>query len=176
MAVQETPPPILRVSVQEFANEIQRDLHRLLEEHPQGIYISDLQEEYGESTARIKTALRILEAKHAVSIHQAASRAYYIFPFDHQPSTPLLNLTDLQRSICVLLLNIVLEHPPATVIHTNYAYLAKRLQCSNGGIKSALYRLDSLKYLQILQGSQRGYADGLHLQLLRPILDLKIAS
>jgi len=171
------PTPQLRVSVQDFANEIQRDLPRLLREHPSGIFISDLQNEYGESPSRCKVAIRILQEKHAITLHQADSRAYFFFPTSHQPNIPLLSLTDLQRSICIYLLTICKANAtPTSIVHTNYAYLAKRLQCSNGGIKSALHRLEKLQYLTILQESQRGYADGLHLQLLRPILDLNLDS
>jgi len=168
------PSPPLKISTQEFANEIQRDLPDLIKRFPQGISISNLQEEYGESTARIKTVISILLQHHHIQQTQAASRMYYIYPRDYKIDTPLHNLTELQRSICFFLLDIVKKNPPATAVKTNYTYLARHVECSNGGIKSAILRLASLGYISITSPSQRGLSSQLTIQLLQPLLDLNL--
>lgn len=140
---------VLRVSIDGFAYEIGTDLKKLIEEYPNGIFYSHIADEYGESIARIAKACQILQDKGIIDVYQAASNAYYILPKGYKPSHPLIELTDLQRRLALYLL-IVCRRAQTNRIKANYARLAKLMECSYGGLVTAVKRLNALAYVEIV--------------------------
>lgn len=161
---------ILRVSSQAFAEEIQRDLPTLIKEYPGGIYISNLQEMYGESYARTLKAVKMLAVLNVITLHQAVSRAHYILPKDYIPTIPFPELTPLQRDFILYVANLCRKFQTSQV-RTNYSELSRILECSYGGLKSCLERLATLQYLAIINPSHRGKQSDLLIEINQPIVD-----
>lgn len=161
---------ILRVSSQAFAEEIQRDLPTLIKEYPGGIYISNLQEMYGESYARTLKAVKMLDALHVITLHQAVSRAHYILPSQYISPIPFPELTALQRDFILYICQLCHKHQTIQV-RTNYSELSRILECSYGGLKSCLERLAQLSYLIIIHPSRRGKQSELLIEISQPLKD-----
>lgn len=149
---------MIRISAQEYAQEIADDLDKLLAEYPAGIYISHLQDYYGESIARTHKACRILEERKAVSLNRSASGAYYILPIGYNSGVDLPELTQLQRKLTLYLLNLCQKHNTQRV-KTNYSQLSREMQCSYGGLRACIKRLADLTYLKVETPSLRGKQD-----------------
>lgn len=157
----------LRVSLDSFVEELEVDLDRLIMEHPAGIYMTHLQEEYGESSARIMKACRTLEQKGIIRLQQAASKAYFITPIGHKTDIPLLTLTELQRRLLLYLLLLGSKSkPPTSRIQSNYSQLARIIKCSTGGIHTCINRLSHLGYIRVVQQSTAGQQQPLILEIL----------
>lgn len=142
----------LRVSVESFAHELQIDMSRLIREYPNGIYFAALADEYGESTARILKAVQILVDRNVVEVRQAASNAYFVVPKNYKPDVPLIELTDLQRKL-VAFLYLTSKAADNRLLSTNYSQLARKMQCSYGGLVTAVNRLVALEYLELRQAT-----------------------
>lgn len=163
---------MLRVSVESFAYELQNDLPRLIQEYPNGIYFNALQDEYGESVLRIQKATAILESRHILKVHQAASKAMYIIPFEYKAPEPLIELTSLQRRLAIALVKIVRDAPTTTnLIRTSYSQLARIANCSYGGCLTVINRLVELDYLNIEQHSRAGHQEQLILRVTKQLRD-----
>ncbi len=145
----------LRVSIEGFAHELQSDLKRLIEQYPNGIYFANLSDEYGESIARITKACNILVERGVIQVQKAASNAYYIIPKDYIAAVPLIELTDLQRKLA-LFLYLQARKAQNRLLSTNYSQLTKLMECSYGGLVTAVNRLVALDYLEIRQQSEVG--------------------
>lgn len=154
----------LRVSLEAFAHEILVDLPTLIVDHPAGVYFADLQEEYGESTARIMKACQLLASKEQLTIQQAASKAHYVLPKGYKPAVQFIELTELQRRLILFLIDLATKASTRS-IQTNYSQLARIMLCSYGGLHTCINRLVALNYLEIVQQSAAGQQNQLILQL-----------
>lgn len=163
---------IARLTVDEYAQEIADDLEVLISDHPSGIYISHLQEYYGESISRTNKACQILVQRQVVTLHQAASKAHYIVPTGVELAVPLPELTALQRKLALYLVDICIKHA-TTRVRTNYSQLSREMHCSYGGLRACLRRLTDLQYLFIESPSLRGKQDEMILSLGQKLVDLK---
>lgn len=166
---------LARLTVAEYAEEIAADLPTLMSEYPSGIYISHLQEYYGESVSRTHRACHILANNQVAALDRAASGAYYITPTGQPLSVPLPELTDLQRRLALFALKLCREHS-TTRLRTNYSQLSRRLNCSYGGLRACLRRLSDLKYLSIESPSQRGKQDEMIIAIGQKLVDLHLDS
>lgn len=162
---------MLRVSIESFARELAGDLARLIKEHPQGVYFSALQEEYGESVLRIQKAASILEEKGLLTIHQAVSKAHYVLPKDYVAPEPLVELTALQRRLALRLVEIVREHGATNLVRTSYSQLSRMMECSYGGCLTSVNRLIALNYVEVVQQSQAGHQNQLILKVTTTLLE-----
>lgn len=145
----------LKPSLESFVWEIQQDLPRLIAEHPQGITVTHLHEEYGESTSRIMRALTTLEQKQKVKIHKAVNNSHYILPLHYDPKTKHANLTELQRNL-IQFIESTCQKSNTTQLLTSYSQLARVLSCSAGGLQNCLLRLQKLGLIEILQPPKQG--------------------
>lgn len=161
---------LLRVSVESFAYELQTDLPRLIQEYPNGVYFNVLQDEYGESVLRIQKAVAILEGRHILEVHQAASKAMYVIPFGYKAPEPLIELTPLQRRLAISLVKIVRD-ANTDKIRTSYSQLARIANCSYGGCLTVINRLVELKFLMIEQHSKAGHQEQLILRVTKLLRD-----
>lgn len=162
-----------RIAVADYAREIADDLTTLLQDYPAGIYISHLQEYYGESVSRTHRACHILRDAGVVRLDRAASGAYYIVPSGSPLPTVLPELTELQRKLAVYLTSLCRKY--ATVrVRTNYSQLTREMSCSYGGLRACLKRLTDLKYLSIESPSLRGKQDEMILALGQKLVDLNL--
>ena len=153
-----------RVPVLSFAREISADLEDLMFQHPTGIYLSNLQDYYGESIARIQKAVDILEGQKSIVKKKSANNSYYILPASPDviertgAKQKFAGLTVLQVSV-VEFLEKECKRQQVTRLRTNYSQLTRILNCSYGGLKQCLQRLVSLEYLRIEEPSKRGKSD-----------------
>lgn len=147
-------PDHTKVSMESFVYELRMDLPRLYREHPTGISMNALHEEYGESIPRILRATQILEEKGVITIGQAENKVHFILPANKQllPPIPYSTLTPLQRSLFQLLVKSALNNR----VRTNYTQLARILKCSQGGVRSSIDRLEHLHYLSLVEPVQPG--------------------
>ena len=159
---------LLRVSIEAFAHEIAGDLPQLIASNPTGIYFAALGDMYGESTARIMKACQLLEGRSVLTIHQAASKAHYVLPKEYEVPVPFIELTDLQRRLVLFLLEVGRD---AKLIQTNYSQLARKMNCSYGGLHTCINRLVALQYLTIEQQSAPGKQNMLILRLTDLLLE-----
>lgn len=162
-----------RISVADYAQEIASDLLDLLKDYPAGIYISHLQEYYGESVSRTHRACHILRDNGVVRIDRAASGAYYIVPSGTPLPVVLPELTALQRKLAVYLTSLCRRHSTERV-RTNYSQLTREMTCSYGGLRACLRRLTDLQYLSIESPSLRGKQDEMILALGKKLVDLNL--
>lgn len=157
----------LKVSMESFVYELRMDLPRLYEQNPTGITMHTLHQEYGEPIPRILRATQLLKDKGHIVIGQNASREHYILPANAPaPSehTPYADLTDLQRRLFTLL--VTSRNPQNNLVRTNYTQLARLLDCSQGGVRSSLDRLTTLKYLSTHTPAIPGKQASLVLELM----------
>lgn len=164
-------PTILKVPIEGFAHEILQDLPRLMEEHPTGVSIHHLHQEYGERSARILKAISILEAKEKVTVHKAANNSSYILPIEGGQPTEFGDLSDLQRRTVIFIRDTCLK-AGTTRLSTNYMQLMRIMNCSPTGLRTCVDRLVQLGYLVIEQPSRHGKQSdliiGLGKKIIRP--------
>jgi len=156
----------LKVSMESFVYELRQDLPRLYSEHPTGITFHAIREEYGETIPRIIRATQVLESKGHITIGQNASREHFMLPACALPPskiTPYADLTDLQRRLFTLLVDS--RNPENNLVRTNYTQLARVLDCSQGGVRSSIDRLTTLKYLRTYSPAIPGKQASLVLEL-----------
>lgn len=170
-----SPSKASRVSIETFAWEVYNDLPKLIEEHVTGVYISHMQEYYGESAARVMKACQILQERGKVVLAQAASNAHYIIPPDYVCPVPFIELTDLQRKL-VLYLHRTCRFQHTRQMRTNYSQLARIMNCSYGGLHTCTARLVDLGYLIITEPSKAGKQNQLLITLTGPLLDPHLDS
>lgn len=156
--------PLLKVSIDSFVYEVRSDLPRLITEHPNGVYVQHLHEEYGESPTRILRAFSLLEQRGVVTVHQAANNSHYILPVSYEVPTRFIELTDLQRSLLDFIIKTT-QQENTTLLRTNYSQLSRALQCSTGGVRTSLARLEQLDYIKTLNPAQQGKPSALLLEL-----------
>lgn len=168
LAQQTSKTSVAKVSVEQFAQELVQDLPKLIAEHPAGVYVHHLHEYYGESPARILRAASLLETSKHIRVEQAANNSHYIVPYDYHPKVQFVELTDLQRRTIEFIIATITEQRAKT-LQTNYSQLARLMVCSSGGIRTCLYRLVQLEYLQILSPSKQGKQSELLLALGKKI-------
>jgi hypothetical protein len=145
----------LKPSLESFVWEILQDLPRLIAEHPQGITIAHLHEEYGESTARIMRALTTLEQKQKIQVFKAVNNSHYILPLNYDPKTKHADLTELQRNL-IQFIETTCASNNTNQLLTSYSQLARVLKCSAGGLQNCLMRLQKLNLIHILQPPKQG--------------------
>ncbi len=145
----------LVVPLTDFADEIRQDLPRLIKDHPRGIRISVLQEEYGETPIRIIRACNQLQELGYIRYVEGVPS--YIIPQGYTPpdARPYQDLTDLQRRLLLILASTT---TPPNLVKTSYAQISRLLRCSTGGARSALVRLQDLGYIAIVQNPIQGKA------------------
>lgn len=152
------PKKLLRISIAAFANELFRDLPTLYKQHSEGVFLSVLVDYYGESIQRVTQAIKKLEERDRVKLRKAKSNAYYIIPYN---SPEITGLSVLQKDC----FDLIEDMAHGRLLKTNYAHLSKALECSNGGIRSAVLRLVELQFVTIVQPGQRGLSNSLVLQI-----------
>lgn len=165
----------LALNAHQFRDEIMSDLPRLIAEHPNGVYLSHMQEEYGESTARIKTVLEGLATDGKLTLLQSASHSFYVLPTNYKPPTAHPELTPLQRMVLFYLQQLS-AHSATHQIRSNYSELARIIKCSHGGIKSCLERLETLQHIRIVNPSSRGVQTALLIQVIDIDSDLDLTG
>ncbi len=153
-----------QIKIRKFARELEADLPDLIEEYPNGIYLSHLTEYYGESVNRVSHAIKILQIKDKVQICRALSEAVFILPKDYTPPIPFPELSDLQRKLLTWVQQ-TLKDKSATTLLTNYGQISRILECSYGGLRSCLQRLTKSGYLEISAPSLRGKQDSMAIKL-----------
>lgn len=168
----------LKVSMESFVYELRMDLPRLYAEHPTGITYHVLREEYGEPIPRIIRATQLLSDKGHIRIEQNASREHYILPVNAphpREHIRYADLTDLQRRLFIVLSEA--RNPENNLVRTNYTQLARILNCSQGGVRSSLDRLTTLKYLHThaaaIPGKQASLVLAIHPDKIQPPFDQK---
>lgn len=144
------------IGVETYAQEIADDLPALMCEYPVGIYLTNLQEYYGESSIRTAKACQILERRGVIRIFQAASKAYYILPAHVDPSTILAELTPQQRKVAQFMQQTA-RITENNRLRTDYTQLARILDCSYGGLQATIQKLVALGYLSIETPPKRGF-------------------
>lgn len=152
------------IPLHEFANEIYKDLSKLMIQHPYGVMLSELQTYYGESKHRVLQATDLLEKVGKAVINQNGNGSYFILPFDQQDLLPIAKLSDLQREVLAFLVQICVKHQTRQV-KSSYFQLARILGCSFGGLSTTLARLEALKYLKIKVPSTQGHQNELLLEI-----------
>lgn len=146
-----------RISYKDFALEILRDISTLQKEYSEGLYVTDLQEYYGESANRIMHALKHLEARGEGKLCTAVNRAYYFVPKNALDSIGIgtIELTELQRRV-LSTIRMVCEGHGTTSLRTDYSQLSRVTSSSIGGLKLCIKRLSELGYIEIVEQSAVG--------------------
>lgn len=148
-----------QVTLQQFANEIHRDLQHLFAENPNGIPISAFMEYYGESYQRVVSAVEILAAKEICKLFKSPSSAYKVQPFGVPDVT---GLSDLQQRC----LNFIKGYSHDLTLTTSYPHLALNTKSSSAGVRNAVLRLNELGYIAIVKPGMRGHSNTLVLKVL----------
>lgn len=164
-----------RISLEDYQREILSDLPQLIEQHPDGIYIADLVEWYGESVNRTIKACQNLSRENRLQLLQAASKAYYVLPNAYQPKEALLELTPLQRQLVMYVARLA-SRSTINQVKTNYSQLARVLNSSYGGLRACVNRLVALGYLEMHHPSERGKQDQMLLSVNRQKLAQALAQ
>lgn len=157
-----------KISVEAFAKEISDDLPELVKTYGV-IFYTNLAEYYGESINRIKSAIDILWNKNIVSVVRSSNNAFIIIPVSNEKMRlathpDLIVLTPLQRSVVIKLVQAC-KKQNASLIQTNYSQLARVSNCSYGGLRACLQRLEELEYVAITAKGLRGKQDVMLIEL-----------
>lgn len=157
-----------RVPFQDYCEEVFRDLPMLIQKYPAGVYISHLIDWYGESINRTVKVCETLATQGRCETHKSASHAIYIVPIGYSPTVPLPELTELQRTLVLLVLQY--EHRHKQAYTTSYVHLSKTLTSSYGGVRNIVRRTCQLGYLILESSPSRGKVDSVVLRTNHDIL------
>jgi hypothetical protein len=154
----------LTLSLAVFVDELQEDLSRLTLEHPKGITYRVLKEEYGETMPRLLKATRVLEQNGIIRIYDAV--VPYILPATYEPisTRPYQDLSELQRKTFMLLAKST-SATNGWLVRTNYYQISRLVECSAGGARSTIERLQALQYVKVVQLPEQGQANSLVLEV-----------
>lgn len=142
-----------------LSREILEDLPKLFGESPSGITLSQLHEYYGESYARLSSAVKHLQAIHRVDIIKGPQSTTLVFPKGRAPKNAIPQLTPLQAKLLMVLQDA--RRTKGAPLHTNYARLAEVIQGSYGATRAAVQKLVQTRFIVILNPSERGRQDQL---------------
>lgn len=151
-----------RVPFQDYCEEVFRDLPMLIQKYPAGVYISHLIDWYGESVNRTVKVCETLSAQGRCEVHKAVSHALYIVPVGYTPTVALPELTHLQRTLVMMVLQY--EHRYHKAYTTSYSHLSRSLDSSYGGVRNIVKRTCQLGYLHLESLPSRGKVDSVVLR------------
>lgn len=164
----------MKVTVQQFADEIKSDLQELITQYPDGIYYTHLMEYYGESISRVREACMILLHFGHIERHRNVSNAFFILPKSTEitpiSNVALLQLTPLQRKLALFIARRCTE-AGTSVLRTNCSQLSRVIDCSYGGLRACLDRLVALRFVYILSWGGRGKQDEMKIQVSSKLAD-----
>lgn len=151
------------VAISSFVAELSIDLPVLFQRYPEGVPISVLQEEYGETVPRIVRVLGILEGAGAILVKEGFPPLILPTSYIPKDEKPYQDLSELQqRMFAFLVATSGQQHAP---IRSSYYQLARIMKCSAGGARSTLERLLNLLYITLLEAPQQGHTNSLLLQV-----------